>query len=469
MKSNIVKALALLVCVNCCFPGMLVKAEESLEKKKNVGDLLSGAGLESFSSQSQILQNPFEITEMSRLNSNDIPSLLEFQNDSGNEQDIKAKHLTEVNDEEINKEKNKEKSEPEDTDLKQLQIPQKLEVVIDPWEMDGKSQIYSEQYVIRNDGKEPGMLTLSNLACKVSEQSGAVVTTNRAGLHDGDEKLICMQIIFGNGDRIDLSENDSTYQAELQPGEEVSLCFEGEVNEYASESWKDGDVAVTVAYSWDLKQTSDEASQVDNADANSGEINENKEGRLDGGDQESEETAKNEEVTEEEETSQSKGQNEEIEEKEDTEVIELKEFKPVEFVIDKWERNEEGRSCSAWYLLRNVGETEGVFILSDLLYMNEEQGEIDVLRGKGEINDSESELSYIYLTLENGEEIDITQKVLEEVPEERGYKVILGLGEELKFQFVGELDDADSEEIQKGNIILKVMGSWDREEERNAE
>lgn len=201
MKSNIVKALALLVCVNCCFPGMLVKAEESLEKKKNVGDLLSGAGLESFSSQSQILQNPFEITEMSRLNSNDIPSLLEFQNDSGNEQDIKAKHLTEVNDEEINKEKNKEKSEPEDTDLKQLQIPQKLEVVIDPWEMDGKSQIYSEQYVIRNDGKEPGMLTLSNLACKVSEQSGAVVTTNRAGLHDGDEKLICMQIIFGNGDR----------------------------------------------------------------------------------------------------------------------------------------------------------------------------------------------------------------------------------------------------------------------------
>ena len=101
--------------------------------------------------------------------------------------------------------------------------------------------------------------------------------------------------------------------------------------------------------------------------------------------------------------------------------------------------------------------------------MNEEQGEIDVLRGKGEINDSESELSYIYLTLENGEEIDITQKVLEEVPEERGYKVILGLGEELKFQFVGELDDADSEEIQKGNIILKVMGSWDREEERNAE
>lgn len=118
-------------------------------------DLLSGAGLESFSSQSQILQNPFEINEMSRLNSNDIPSLLEFQNDSGNEQDIKAKHLTEVNDEEINKEKNKEKSEPEDTDLKQLQIPQKLEVVIDPWEMDGKSQIYSEQYVIRNDGKEP--------------------------------------------------------------------------------------------------------------------------------------------------------------------------------------------------------------------------------------------------------------------------------------------------------------------------
>lgn len=34
--------------------------------------------------------------------------------------------------------------------LKNLQIPQKLDVVIDPWEMDQKGQVYSEQYNISN-------------------------------------------------------------------------------------------------------------------------------------------------------------------------------------------------------------------------------------------------------------------------------------------------------------------------------
>ncbi len=511
MKNNVVKALALLLSVNCCFPGMIVKAEEPDEKEKNVVDLLSGVGAEGFSNPSQILQNPFEFVEVPQFDSNDIPSLLGYQDDrkNENEKDIVAKHLTEASDEEKNDEEiNKESIASEDVGLNHLQIPQKLGVVIDPWEMDGKEQIYSEEYVIRNDGEMPGVLTLSNLACRPQEQSGVIVTANPAGLHDGDEKLICMKMIFGNGDQIDLSEDASTYQVELQPGEELSICFEGEVNEYASEGWKDGDVTVTVAYSWDVKQTSDDVeekekvsedikmengteeaeegkedgkiSQDIDSDANDGEINGNKEEQIDEEVQESEEGAENEEATEDEEIIQSKEEDEKIEEKDEPEVIKLKEFKAVEFVIYKWEKDDEGCLCSGGYLVKNEGETEGEFVLSDLLYTDEEQNEIDILGKKEGVNESESEPFHVELVLEDGERIDITQKVskkdmedtqevLENNLEEKGYRVILKPGEELKFRLVGEWDDADSEEIYKGNIMVKVIGSWDREEVRNAE
>ena len=269
-----------------------------------------------------------------------------------------------------------------------------------------------------------------------------------------------------------------------------------------------GDVTVTVAYSWDVKQTSDDVeekekvsedikmengteeaeegkedgkiSQDIDSDANDGEINGNKEEQIDEEMQESEEGAENEEATEDEEIIQSKEGDEKIEEKDDPEVIKLKEYKAIEFVIDKWEKDDEGCLCSRWYLVKNEGETEGEFVLSDLLYTDEEQNEIDILGKKEGENENESEPFHVELVLEDGERIDITQKVskkdmedtqevLENNLEEKGYRVILKPDEELKFRLVGEWDDADSEEIHKGNILVKVIGSWDREEVRNAE
>lgn len=485
MKKNLVKALALLLSVNCCFPGMLVEAGEAEEKNETAMNLLSGANLKSFNNQDELSLEVFENMELPQFDSNTIPSLLENQTDDGKEKDDEVKQQTVVNE----KEENEENVEPEDIGLRQLQIPQKLEVVIDPWEMDGRSQIYSEQYVIRNDGKEQGILTLSNLACRVSEQSRAVVTTNRSGLHDGDEKLIYMQMKFGNGDQIDLSEDGSSYQVELQPEEELSVCFEGEVNENASESWQDGDIAVTVAYSWDVKQVLDDVdgkeektqeiesenkaeeeelgedngniSQDAGIDTNNEEINENKGEQVDEEEQESEKVIEDEQVIEEEETIQPKGD-------ETLEVIVLKEFKPIEFVIDKWESDEAGQILSVQYLVRNEGETEGMFVLSNLLYSYGEQSEIAVPGEEEEVNDSESRAFRMKLLVEE-EKVDVIQKVLEENLEESRYKVLLRPGEELKFRFVGEMDVTDSEEAPKGNIILKAVGSWDSEGEGNIE
>ena len=37
-----------------------------------------------------------------------------------------------------------------------LLMPQKFEIVMDPWEMDGRTQVYSEQYIIKNTGDMSG-------------------------------------------------------------------------------------------------------------------------------------------------------------------------------------------------------------------------------------------------------------------------------------------------------------------------
>lgn len=151
-----------------------------------------------------------------------------------------------------------EKSAPQETSaLKNLQIPQKLDVVIDPWEIDKKGQVYSEQYTISNTGDTPGILTLSNLACRPRDKSGVIVRTDKEGLHDSGDKAIYMEMLFGNGEQIIFSQESSQYQKELKPGEELSIRFDGEVNENAFGKWESNDIAVSVVYSWEMEEAAD--------------------------------------------------------------------------------------------------------------------------------------------------------------------------------------------------------------------
>ena len=71
-----------------------------------------------------------------------------------------------------------------------LVIPQKLEVVIDPFEIDGKTQVYSEKYSVKNTGETKGVLQLTQLACKSGKSGEVKVRKNQDGIHDGEKKKI---------------------------------------------------------------------------------------------------------------------------------------------------------------------------------------------------------------------------------------------------------------------------------------
>lgn len=162
-----------------------------------------------------------------------------------------------------------------------LQIPEKIAVVVDPWEIMGESQIHSEQYIISNEGISAVRLTFYNLACIPQGTQGGIVKTERDGIHEGSSKAIYMEMVFGNGDSVLFTEEGSSrYEIELASGEELSFWITGEVNENAAEPWRDGDFQVMISYQWDnLVQTQVEADggkvvsgEIGDASSDAGEI-----------------------------------------------------------------------------------------------------------------------------------------------------------------------------------------------------
>lgn len=317
---------------------------------------------------------------------------------------------------------------PEVTEINHLLIPQKLQVVIDPWEMDGKGQVYSEQYTIKNVGDTQGILTLSNLACEMGEESGVSVKDSVEGLHGDENKSVYMEIIFEDKDKIVLSQKGTAYEVELEPEEELHISFSGEVNENAVKSWKDGDLGVTVTYSW-------EAIGISGA----------------------EELKETEDLGD---ASESDGKTEESE----PEVIELKEENRFELSVDSWEINEDETISSVQYCIRNAGELTGTFTLSDVICKPTEQSGIEIQADKENLHEGGDKAVYMEFVPEQKEREDekfvLLSDVYSEEQEASAYEVELKPGEELIFRFTGELNGMKPEDLEVGDVAVTANCSW---------
>lgn len=314
--------------------------------------------------------------------------------------------------------------------IKNLQIPQKLDVVIDPWEMDNKGQIYSEQYMISNVGDTAGVLTLSGLICRPREQSGVVIRTNREGLHDNGDKTIYIEMLLGNGEKVVFSQESSQYQTKLEPGEKLSVCFAGEVNENALGEWKNDDISISMVYSW---ETESEAEDMDLK-----ELEENPQDDI-------EDTGK-------EESDKSKGDSAN-QEKNEIKNIDLLEPQKVDVVIDSWKVDEEGRIVTQQYLLQNTGNTVGIWDLSELICKPREQSTTAIKTDKSELHNSGEKAVYMELVIGNGEKITLSQEKSE-------YKVELRPGEQLLIRFVGEMNGNLFETYEEGDITVTAVCTW---------
>lgn len=185
---------------------------------------------------------------------------------AGQEEEIPKATPSDVEADRIQTEEKEEAGGDGMPEMTNLQIPQKLAVVLDPWEMDRKGQIYSEQYTIQNAGNTSGILMLS-FACRPGEGEDVSVMAQSEGIHDGEDKSLCIKIVFGNGEELYLSKESTEYRTRLEAGEALTIRFEGELNENASGHWKAGDVSIEGIYSWDTLEKLPAGPNIQESDA----------------------------------------------------------------------------------------------------------------------------------------------------------------------------------------------------------
>lgn len=368
-----------------------------------------------------------------------------------------AENAVETNDSSDREKKSEASSEK--SDINQLQVPQKLHIVIDPWEMDGKGQIYSKIYRIKNAGNTAGVLTLSHLACEAGKKGGAVVRDDTKGLHDDKEKSVYMEMKFDNKEKIVLSQKETVYKVKLNPGEELSLSFSGEVNENASKSWKDGDIGVTVTYLWEAEEISqkEEDDSSEEAEEKIAEFEKALEGP---GELEELKEAEKPENSEGTETSEGE-ENSSFTDGNELDEIVLSKTGQSEIIVDSWRIDGDGSICSPEYTVRNAGDTPGMFILSDLICQSEGQSEIVIQEDKEAVRTDGARSVYMELVSEDGNRILLSRENQEHV----SCEAALMPGEEFTFYFQGEISGIEPEELKKGSIEVRAAYTWNLKEE----
>lgn len=350
----------------------------------------------------------------------------------------------ESNEKEQNVVEDKEMSAQNKDSLTNIQIPEKLNVVIDPWEIDQKGQIYSEEYVIKNTGDVSGILTLSDLACKPEKHSGVIVKKNKKKIHDGEDKSIYIEMLFGKKERIVLSQESSQYQTELKPGEELAIRFSGEVNENAVKTWEGDDIAISAIYSWEV---------LEDSEPDPAEPQAEKEMPDDVG----------ENIPEKEDLSDSDaGEKQEQEpetadiEKDESESIELQEAESKDIVIDNWKVEENGWITSQQYQVQNTGVTSGTLNLSEIVCEPKKESKVTIKTEKDRLHENEDTAVFMELVLGKGEKIVLSQ-------EDAQYKVILEPGEMLSICCIGEMNGNLFENYKDGDIVVSATYTWDPE------
>lgn len=534
IKISTAMITALVLGVHCCLPGMVAKAEEksagtvSIQTDggrrelfgKREGNILRG-DLEFGDSPEDILDNQellLKYKEVFGDNTNVIDRGISGNDDSGlitntqEESETVVKELSEDEDKELQNLEDKTGDEKKSAgngvlEKDSLQMPQKLEVVIDPWEIDGKGQVYSDEYVIKNTGEDTGILTLSGLTCKPREKSGVIVRTDRNGLHDDKRKSIYMEIVFGTGERIALTEEGAEYETELEPGEEVSLQFAGEVNENASGSWNNEDIAVGAVYSWDVKEnkadTSGDISDSDDEGIDNGDISQDASGdapRDKSGDASGDITGdKSEDDLGEIDTSGDiasgdflhdsseigKGdlsgshQAEDVERwKEELRTVDLDSWKEEELGVESWTATVEGELASAWYAFRNAGKTTGVLTLSEPICIGGGQDVFTVRMipgGEGSLKESEKIELFDFIEQKEAQNAEglVEDVLIDLIPEDKEwqvageenraiseYQVELKPGEKIMACFSVRLGGMTLEELESGKVAVKLRYSW---------
>lgn len=130
-----------------------------------------------------------------------------------------------------------------------LRVPRNLNFVIDPWEINGKGSIWSQEYVFSNNGKAPVELKMRDIKCSAREGifcAGSQVSPEEVIGASG--KAVQMKLELSNGEVIYVTEDGGSYETIVDAGESFTLTVIGIISDEAKEQWQDGDLSLSLSY-----------------------------------------------------------------------------------------------------------------------------------------------------------------------------------------------------------------------------
>lgn len=130
-----------------------------------------------------------------------------------------------------------------------VQVPKNLDFVMDPWNLCKKGYIWSEEYAFRNNGLTAVSLELENVRCVLQSGIGvAGAEESESAILDSEERVIRLQLILGNGDVLNVTDEGSSYEVVLAPGEALTLSVGGCLSQKNTVFWQSGDVSLEMLY-----------------------------------------------------------------------------------------------------------------------------------------------------------------------------------------------------------------------------
>jgi hypothetical protein len=155
---------------------------------------------------------------------------------------------------------------PEASPVLKVVIPATVTIVIDPFEIDGRGQVFSEDYAIRNDGESDVLLTFTDMRCVFANDEDFEALArpfNEAGA--SDRKSIHLMLNLGREDLPPVvltdpgRETGTEISAPLRAARNeadgaassLTLSFSGSVNHNPAKAWRDGDIKVYLSYRLD--------------------------------------------------------------------------------------------------------------------------------------------------------------------------------------------------------------------------
>lgn len=130
----------------------------------------------------------------------------------------------------------------------QLQVPENIDFIIDPWGVAGRGQVYSDKYTIRNCGTREGVLYLSDIICFTNPDADIAVTKDKQAVSHTEEKSVYIEMVFDTGETLLLSQTGQEYCIRCAPGEEIVFWISGAVSSNVANGWEKDDVMLSMKY-----------------------------------------------------------------------------------------------------------------------------------------------------------------------------------------------------------------------------